>query len=93
MHRFAEFLRKVLPQLTPPMAGQRLPTVEQHPKIEMVELAETPRQTLVVKRPEPPSASASYEESKRRASVGSAAPETSDSDDPEQGFMRSRVPI
>ena len=81
MHRFADFLRKVLLQPTPPKAGQRLPSVEQRPEIETVELAEKPQQTLVAQRPEPPSASTSYEVSKRRASRGSVAGETSDSDD------------
>ena len=74
------------------MAGQRLHTVEQRPKIETVVLAETPRQTLVVQRPEPPSASASYEESKRRPSGGSAAAQTSDSNDPEQGVYEVSSP-
>ena len=73
MHRFAEFLRKVLPRPPSPEAEQRLPTVEQRPKMETVELADTPQQ--------PPVASTSYEVSKRRASSDSAAVETSDSDD------------
>ena len=60
MHRFADFLRKVLPQPTPPKAPQRLPSAKQRPKIVTVELAETPRQTLVAQRPEPPSASTLY---------------------------------
>ena len=69
MHRFAEFLRKVLPRPPSPEAEQRLPTVEQRPKLETVELADTPV------------ASTSYEVTKRRASSDSAAVETSDSDD------------
>ena len=73
MHRFAEFLRKVLPRPPSPEAEQRLPTVEQRPKMEAVELTDTPQQ--------PPVASTSYEVSKRRASSDSAAVETSDSDD------------
>ena len=73
IHRFADFLRKVLPRPPSSEAEQRLPTVEQRPKMEMemVELADTPQQ--------PPVASTSYEE--RRASSDSAAVETSDSDD------------
>ena len=59
--------------------------MKQHPKIGTVELAESLRQTLVAHRPEPPSTSTSYEESKRRATSGRAASETSDSDDTEQG--------
>ena len=51
MHRFADFLRKVLPQPTPPKAPQCLPSAEQRPKIETVELTETPRQTLVAQPP------------------------------------------
>ena len=73
MHRFAEFLRKVLPRPPSPEAEQRLPTVEQRPKMEAVELTDTPQQ--------PPVASTSYEVPKRRASSDSAAVETSDSDD------------
>ena len=52
--------------------------------IETVELADTPQQTLLTQRTEPPSASTSYEVPKRRASSDSAAVETSDSDDAEQ---------
>ena len=85
MHRFADFLRKVLPQSAPRRAGNVSPTVEQRPKVGTVELGETLRQTLVAQRQEPPSASISYEESKRRASSGSAAAETSDSNDAELG--------
>ena len=81
MHRFAEFLRKVLPCPPSPVAEQRPPKVEQHPKMEKVALADTPQQTLVTQRPEPPSASTSYEVTKRRPSGDSAAVETSDSDD------------
>ena len=47
MHRFADFLRKILPRPAPQKAQQRLPTAEQRPKIETVDLAETPRKTLV----------------------------------------------
>ena len=56
MHKFAEFLRKVLPQPPPPKAEQRLPSFEQHLKIETVELAKTPRHALAAQRPESPSA-------------------------------------
>ena len=74
IHRFADFLRKVLPRPPPPEAEQR-------PKIDTVEIGDTPQQTLVTQRPEPPTASTSYEVTKRRASSDSAAVETSDSDD------------
>ena len=46
-----------------------------------MELADTPQQTLVTQRPEPPSASTSYEVTTRRANSDSVALETSDSDD------------
>ena len=46
----------------------------------------------MAQRPEPPSASTSYEESKRRASSGSAAAETSDSDYAEQGVCEVLSP-
>ena len=92
MHRFADFLRKVLAQPTPPKAGQRLPSIEQRPEIGTVELAETPLHTLVAQRPEPPSASTSYEVSKGRASSGSVVAETSDSDDAEQGVYEVSSP-
>ena len=49
--------------------------------METVELADTPQQQLVTQRLKPPSASTSYEVTKRRASSDSAAVETSDSDD------------
>ena len=90
--QFADFLRKVLPQPAPPKAPQRLPSPEQRPKIETVEIAETPQQTLVARRPEPPSASTSYEVSKRWASSGSDAVETSNSDDAEQGAYEISSP-
>ena len=50
-----------------------------------MDLADTPQQTLVTQRPEQPSASISYEESKRQGSSDSAAVETSDSDDADEG--------
>ena len=46
-----------------------------------MEIGDTPQQTLVTQRPEPPLASTSYEVTKRRASSDSAADETSNSDD------------
>ena len=49
-----------------------------------MELADTPQQTLVTQRPEPPSASTRYEVTKRWACSDSAAVETSDSDEAEQ---------
>ena len=72
MHRFVEFLRKVLPRPPSLEAEQRLPQVEQRPKIETVELADMPRQ--------PPVAITSYEVTKRRAISDSAVVETSESD-------------
>ena len=92
MHRCADFLRRVLPQPAPPKAGQRLPSYEQLPEIETIKVGETPRQTLVAQRPEPLSASTCYEVSKRRASSGSVAAETSDSDDAEQGVYEVSSP-
>ena len=88
----ADFLRKVLPQPAPPKAPHRLPSAEQRPKIETVELAETPRQTLVLQRTEPPSAGTSYEVSKRRPSSGSDAAETSNYDDNGRGVYEVSSP-
>ena len=81
MHRFAEFPPKVLPHPPSPEVEQRPSTADQRPKIKTVELADTPQQTLVTERPEPPSAITNYEVTKRRSSSDSAAVETSDSDD------------
>ena len=92
MHRFAEFLRKVLPHPPFPEAEQSPPTVEQRPKIETVELAETPQETMVTQRPEQQSVSTSYEESMRRASSNSAGGETSVSNDAEQGTYGVSIP-
>ena len=47
MHRFDEFLRKLVTHPPSTEAEQRPPTVEQRPKVETVELAESPRQTLL----------------------------------------------
>ncbi len=74
--RFADFLRKVLPQPTPPEA----PLI--HPKTETFDIAETPRPSAIDQQTEPPSvgeASTSYEVSKRRLSSGDV--DTSDDDD------------
>ena len=52
IHRFADFLRKVLLQLAPQKKPQRHPSAEQRSKIE----TETPQHSLVAQRPEPTSA-------------------------------------
>ena len=83
IHRFSDFLRMVLPQLAPQTASQSRPSTAQRPKIETVEIAATPQQSLVAQRPELLSAgvaSTSYEVSKRRPSSVSDAAETSDDD-------------
>ena len=92
MNRFAELPRKVLQHPPSPEAKQRPPTMEQRNKIQTVDLAESPLQMLVAQRPEPPSASTSYEEWKRRASSGSVAAETSDSNEAEQGVYEGSSP-
>ena len=73
--RFADFLRKVLPQPTPPEA----PLI--HPKFETFDIAETPQRSAIFQQTELPSvgeASTSYDVSKCRLSSGDA--ETSDND-------------
>ena len=60
IHRFADFLRKVLLQLAPQKKPQRHPSAEQRSKIETVEETETPQHSLVAQRPEPTSAVASF---------------------------------
>ena len=85
--RFADFLRKALPQPTPPEA----PLI--HPKTGTFDIAETPRPSAVVQQSEPPSvdeANASYEVSKRRLSCGDV--ETSDDDDDVRGFYEVASP-
>ena len=92
IHRLADFPRKVLPEPAHTKAPQRLPSAVQRPKIETAETAETPQHILVARRSDPPSASTSYEVSKRRGSSGSDAAETSDSDDAEQGAYEVSSP-
>ena len=92
MHRLADFLRKVLPPPAPQKAPQRLPTAEKCPKIETVDLAKTPRQTLVAQRPEPSSAGTTYDVSKRRPSSVSDAAGSSDSDDDVRGVYEVSSP-
>ena len=86
IHRFADFLRKVLPQPAPKKTPQRHPSADQRHKIETVDIAETPQQSLVAQRPVPPSAGTSYEVSKRRPNSGGDAAESSDSDDDGRGI-------
>ena len=85
IHRFTDFLRKVLPQAAPQKTPQQRPLTETHHKIEMLDIAETPQRSPIVTQTEPPSvdeASASYEVSKRRLiSSGSDDGETSYGDD------------
>ena len=93
IHRFSNFLRKVLPRQAPHKAAQRLPSAEQRPKIETVELAETPRQTLVNSgRRRRPAVLVMRCRSRGLAAVA-MLPERPIPTTISEGSMRSRVPI
>ena len=92
IHRFADFLSKLLPQPAPQKTPQRQTSAEQHHKIETVETAETPQHSLVAQRPEPPSVVTIYDLSKRRPSSCSDAAKTSGSDDNLGGVYEVSIP-
>ena len=85
IHRFADFLRKVLPQSKLQMAPQQHPLTETRRKFEMLDIAETPQRSPIAQQTEPPSvcdASTIYEILKRRLiSSGGNDGETSYGDD------------
>ena len=93
IHRIAEFLRKILRQSAPQKTPHQHPQTETHPKIEMLNIAETPQLSLIATQTEPSfvdEASTSYEVSKRR--LKSSDGETSYGDNDVRGVYEVSSP-
>ena len=83
IHRFADFLRKLLPQ-TASTLHRNVTHKPNRPKNEMLDIAERPQRSQIAQRTEPAhvgDANISYVVSKRRPSSGSEDSEKSDPDD------------
>ena len=50
IRRFADYLLKVLPQSAPQKTTQHHPKIENHPKIEMIDIEETPSRSAIAKQ-------------------------------------------
>ena len=95
IHRFADFLRKILPQSALQKTPRHRPQFETRPKSEMCDIAETPQRSPTAQQTGPSSVGderASYEVSKNRLSSSSYDVEKSDGDAEVRGVYEVSSP-